>query len=243
MESILKIEKLTKRFGDVRAVDTVSFEIEKGKIFALIGPNGSGKTTMIRTIAGLLAPSDGTVMVAGENVVTQPIRTKQSIGYIPDEPAIWAGMTGEEFLHFTGTLFGMEEKERLARVKELLGVFHLSGIEKNYFEDYSRGNKQKFSIMSALMHRPSLLLIDEPIVGLDPTSAEIAKAQFVAHAKNGGAVLIATHTLPVAQEIADTIGVLKSGELVASDTMEGLRKKAHLLSDASLEEVYKALAT
>jgi ABC-2 type transport system ATP-binding protein len=151
-------------------------------------------------------------------------------------------MTGEEFLHFTQALYGVDESERIKRIPELLNVFNLQGLEKQYFDDYSRGNKQKFSIIAALSHQPKLLLVDEPIVGLDPTGAEIAKKLFVDFAKNGGAVFLVTHTLPVAEEISDRIGFLKNGELIAVGTLDELRKEAGLGGDAPLGDVYKRFA-
>jgi ABC-2 type transport system ATP-binding protein len=239
---ILNVKGAIKHFGDKLAVKDVSLSIAAGEVYALIGPNGSGKTTLVKMIAGLLRPNLGEILIDGIDVTKDPSRAKSFIGYIPDEPSVWAGMTGEEFLNFVGALFSMDEKKRVARIKQLLATFKLSGIEKGYFEDYSRGNKQKFSIIAGLLHEPKLLLIDEPIVGLDPQSAEIAKNEFRAFADHGGAVLIVTHTLSVAQEIADTIGVLKSGKLVASAPFKKLLTKAKLKTDATLGDVYRVLA-
>ncbi len=240
----LSVERLTKIFGTRDgnvAVNDISLTLTAGEVYALIGPNGSGKTTFIKIIVGLLHPSRGKVFVNGIDVTKDPARAKAVIGYIPDEPDAWAGMTGEEFLHFVGALFGVPAALRRDRIRELLGKFHLGGVEKGYFEDYSRGNKQKFSIMAALLHHPQFLLIDEPIVGLDPESAEIAKHEFREFANRGGTVLIATHTLPVAEEIADVIGVLKNGKLVASAPLAALRKKAELGPTADLADIYRAL--
>lgn len=240
---LLSVEHLVKKFGGSAAVDDVSFSLEAGNVYSLIGPNGSGKTTLVKTIAGLLRPTSGKVLVQGVDVAVEPEKTKQMIGYIPDEPSVWPGMTGEEFLHFMGALFGVPLKDRQQRIAKLLDRFHLAGIEKGYFEDYSRGNKQKFSIMAALVHEPKLLLVDEPIVGLDPESAEVAKSEFKAFAKeHGGAALIVTHTLPVAEEISDVIGVLKTGKLVASAPFTELRKKAGVSDGAHLGDVYAKLA-
>lgn len=238
---VLTINRFTKKFGELKAVDNVTLSVKSGEVYALIGPNGSGKTTLIKTIAGLLRPNQGKIAVDSVDVIRDPARAKQAIGYIPDEPSAWTGMTGEEFLHFMGALWGVQEVVRKERVKALLALFHLSGIEKGYFEDYSRGNKQKFTIMAGLLHDPKLLLVDEPIVGLDPESAEIAKGEFRKFADHGGAVLVATHTLSVAQEIADVIGVLKNGKLVASAPFAELKSMAKLGGNATLGDVYKAL--
>lgn len=239
---MLKVNKLAKYFGNNKAVDGVSFTVKEGEIFSLIGPNSSGKTTIVKTIAGLLQPTSGSIEVGDFDVVKNPERSKAQIGYIPDEPAVWSFMTGEEFLYFTQSLFGIEEKVRLASLPKLLAQFKLAGLEKQYFEEYSRGNKQKFSIIAAMSHKPKLLLIDEPIVGLDPTSAQLAKKMFVEFAKCGGAVLLVTHTLQVAEEISDRIGFLKKGKLTAIGSLAELRKKAGTGKSSSLEKVYNKLA-
>ncbi|MFA6097403.1 MAG: ABC transporter ATP-binding protein [Candidatus Paceibacterota bacterium] len=239
---MLKVNKLSKHFGSNKAVDNVSFEVKSGEIFSLIGPNSSGKTTIIKTIAGLLQPTAGDIRIANFDVAKNPEEAKALVGYIPDEPSIWPYMTGEEFLFFTEALFGVDEKFRLESMPKLLGEFNLSGLEKQYFEDYSRGNKQKFSIIAAMSHKPKLLLIDEPIVGLDPTSAERAKKMFVEFAKLGGAVLLVTHTLPVAEDISHRIGFLKKGALMAVGTLAELRQRSGLSQDAPLEDVYRKLA-
>lgn len=238
---MLTIDAFTKKFGDKVAVDDVSLSVEKGEIFALIGPNSSGKTTIVKTIAGLLQKSKGTVTVGGDDVALFPEKTKSRIGYIPDEPTVWPLVSGEEFLHYVGALYGMSPAERAERIKALLPLFALSGMEKDYFEHYSRGNKQKFSILSALMHEPELLLIDEPIVGLDPDSADIARREFVRFAEAGGAVLLVTHTLSVAEAIATHIGILQNGKLVAVGTLSELRAKAGKGPQSSLEDVFAAL--
>lgn len=239
---MLTIKNLTKYFDTTKAVDDVSFEIKEGEIFSLIGPNSSGKTTIVKSIVGLLQANEGSIFIDGHDITREPERAKEKIGYIPDEPSVWPYMTGEEFLYFTQALFHIPEDERKGNIRNLLDVFSLSGLEKKYFEEFSRGNKQKFSIISAMSHNPKLLLIDEPIVGLDPTGAEIAKKKFLEYAKQGGSVLLVTHTLPVAEEISSRIGFLKEGKLIASGTLSELKKQAGLEEHSSLEEVYKKLA-
>ncbi len=239
---MLTVHKLTKTFGNKKAVSDVSFTIKEGEIFSLIGPNSSGKTTIVKTIVGLLQPTHGSVSVDDYDVVKNPEKAKALTGYIPDEPSIWPRMTGEEFLYCTQALYGIDEKTRKSHLPKLLEALKLQGLEKEYFEDYSRGNKQKFSITAAFSHHPKLLIIDEPIVGLDPTGAEIAKKMFVDFAKNGGSVLLVTHTLPVAAEISDRIGFLKNGELIATGTLSELREQAELGHDVTLDEIYKKLA-
>lgn len=239
---MLNVQNLSKNFGDNNAVNDVSFQIESGEIFSLIGPNSSGKTTIIKNILGLLAPTSGSITINGHNISKNPLEAKADVGYIPDEPSIWSYMTGEEFLNFTQALFVKNKTHKDDHTRKLLNIFNLEDIKKQYFEDYSRGNKQKFSIIAAMSHKPKLLLIDEPIVGLDPTGAEIAKKLFVDFAKEGGAVLLVTHTLSVAQEISSRIGVLKNGSLVAVGTLPQLQEKAGLDSKSSLDMVYKKLA-
>lgn len=239
---MLTVHNLKKYFGTKKAVDGVSFSIKSGEIFSLIGPNSAGKSTIVKTIIGLLEPTNGSVTIDGHDVVKKPEVTKALVGYIPDEPSVWSYMTGEEFLHLTQALFGIKESERKKEIPKLLETFSLTGIEKQSFDEYSRGNKQKFSILSALSHSPKLLVVDEPIVGLDPISADIAKKLFKEYAEQGGAVLLVTHTLSVAEEISTHIGFLKNGQLVATGTLEELRKTAEVEDGASLETIYKTLA-
>jgi ABC-2 type transport system ATP-binding protein len=239
---MLTVHNLKKYFGTKKAVDGVSFSIKSGEIFSLIGPNSAGKSTIVKTIIGLLEPTNGSVTIDGHDVVKKPEVTKALVGYIPDEPSVWSYMTGEEFLHLTQALFGIKESERKKEIPKLLETFSLTGIEKQSFDEYSRGNKQKFSILSALSHSPKLLVVDEPIVGLDPVSADIAKKLFKEYAEQGGAVLLVTHTLSVAEEISTHIGFLKNGQLVATGTLEELRKTAEVEDGASLETIYKTFA-
>jgi ABC-2 type transport system ATP-binding protein len=153
---MLTVHKLTKTFGNKKAVSDVSFTIKEGEIFSLIGPNSSGKTTIVKTIVGLLQPTSGSVTVGEYDVIKNPEKAKSLTGYIPDEPSIWPRMTGEEFLYFTQALYGIDEKTRKSHLPKLLETLKLQGLEKEYFEDYSRGNKQKFSITAAFSHHPSI---------------------------------------------------------------------------------------
>jgi ABC-2 type transport system ATP-binding protein len=240
---MLDIKNLSKKYGPTLALEDFSLEIKEGEIYSLIGPNGSGKTTLVKLIAGLLYPTSGSISIMDYDIVKNPENAKARTGYIPDEPSVWPYMSGEEFIYFTQALFGMNEsdgaKEKM--MQDLLKIFSLAGLEKQYFNEYSRGNKQKFSILAALSHNPKLLLVDEPIVGLDPASAEIAKALFVDFAKKGGAVLLVTHTLSVAEEISNRIGILSKGRLIAAGTLAELRNLGHLDSASSLEVVYKKI--
>ncbi len=238
---MIQIQNLIKKFGNKTALQSINLSIAPGEIFCLIGPNGAGKSTLVKIIAGLLQPSEGSVSVGNFDTKNEPAKAKGLLGYIPDEPTVWGATTGEEFLRIVGTLYGIPEKIQTERIPKLLSLFGLSGMQQDFFEDYSRGNKQKFSILAALLHEPKFLLIDEPIVGLDPTSAEIAKSQFTTFAKNGGGVLMVTHTLSVAETIANRIGFMENGQLKAVGSMAQLRTQAGLSENARLEEVYKAL--
>lgn len=238
---MLQIKNLSKKYGHTTALDQISLNVQPGKIYALIGPNGSGKTTLIKIIAGLVKATAGAVTVGGQDIETRAEAAKALIGYLPDEPAIWPAMTGEEFLKLTGALYKMDPRERDAAIPGLLALFGLEEIKNDYFEEYSRGNKQKFSLLAALLHQPKLLLIDEPIVGLDPQSAQIAKDRFVAFARAGGAVLLVTHTLAVAESIADRIGFLKKGKLIKEGSLAELKTYFNLSDSATLEDVYNKL--
>jgi ABC-2 type transport system ATP-binding protein len=240
-KNMLQIKDIKKNFGQKQAVDGINLHVERGEIFSIIGPNGSGKTTLVKMIAGLLKPNSGSILVDGLDVTGVPEKTKLLVGYIPDEPAAWSHMTGEEFLHFIGVLYGISEVERLQRIPELLNVFDLENIASEYFESYSRGSKQKFSILAALLHNPKLLVIDEPIVGLDPISAQIAKKLFVNFAKEGNAVLMVTHTLSVAEEISSRVGFLENGKIKDSGKIAELKSRIGLPADSTLEALYNKL--
>ncbi len=234
---MLEIKNLSKKFSDFMAVKDVSLKLEKGEFFSLIGPNGSGKTTIIKNILGLLHPSSGDVLIEGKSIKSSALKAKALMGYIPDEPRIWTHITGEEFLYFSGALYGMKKEEIAKKIPNLLNHFSLEGIAKKYFENYSRGNKQKFVILAALLHNPKLILIDEPIVGLDPKSAKTAMDLMSNFCKEGGTVFMTTHTLQVAQKYSSRIGVLHEGRIIAVDNLEGLRERVGN-KEASLSEIY-----
>ena len=234
---MIKIKNLTKKFGDFTAVRNINLTVEEGEFFSVIGPNGSGKTTIIKNILGLLHPTEGDILIDGVSVKEEPKKTKSKIGYIPDEPKIWNHITGREFLQFSGKLYGLSSEEIKEKVPALLDEFSLSGIEERYFENYSRGNKQKFSILAALLHDPDLILVDEPIVGLDPKAAEKAMTLLNNFVVEGGSVFMATHTLPVAQEHSTRVGVLTKGELAKVGSIDKLREEMEN-KQASLLEIY-----
>lgn len=241
---MLEISHLTKKFDkDTAAVDDVSLSLEKGSIYSLIGPNGSGKTTIIKMIAGLLQPTSGEITVDGISVSGESIEAKKKIGFIPDNPTVWGKMTGREFMDFTGALYGYDVKTREKRIEELLPAFSLQGVGDMYFEYYSRGNRQKFTILAALLHEPDLLLIDEPIIGLDPQSVRILESLLTDYRDNGGTVLITTHMLEIADRVADSAGVIVNGELKVTGTLSELREKAGVPDHAKLHAIYSVFGT
>ncbi len=234
---MLEIKNLNKNFSGFQAVTDLNLKVKSGDFFSLIGPNGSGKTTIIKNILGLLRPSSGDIFVEGSSIKNSALKAKRQMAYIPDEPSVWNHITGEEFLYFSAALYGMKKEEVAKKISKLLQYFSLQGIEKKYFENYSRGNKQKFTILAALLHDPKLILVDEPIVGLDPQSAEIAMKLFSTFVKNGGTIFMTTHTLEVAEKYSSQIGILYKGRLLANDTLTNLRNKIKQPT-ASLSEIY-----
>ena len=237
---MLQIKNLSKEFGSLRAVSNLSLEVKPKEIYGFIGPNGAGKTTTIKTIVGLLKPTHGTIKVDPAHNQTQPQKVKSVIGYIPDEPMIYEKLTGREFLHFVGELFGGDQRTRKKKLEELIEIFPLKDIIDGYVGNYSRGNKQKVAILAALLHDPKLLIIDEPIVGLDPQSAKITKDLFKNFARAGGAVFVSTHTLNYAQDLCTKIGVINKGKLIAEGNLTQLRKRIKN-SRADLENLYLEL--
>jgi ABC-2 type transport system ATP-binding protein len=237
---MLDISNIHKSFQDKEVLHDVSFSVSSGEIFSLIGPNGSGKTTLTKILSGLLQPTSGTAVIGGADILQESQKAKAATGYIPDNPSAWSEMTGREFLEFTGVLYGIPADTRKGKVQELLPLFGLSDIADSLFANYSRGNRQKFSILSAFMHEPELILVDEPIVGLDQESVDIMKQLFTDFVADGGAVLITTHTLPIAEDIADRFGVLKSGSVLGTGKLEELREVSNVDTD-DLVGVYEAM--
>jgi ABC-2 type transport system ATP-binding protein len=236
----LELIGVTKKFDDLAAVSDLSLKIAPGEIYGLIGPNGSGKTTTIKMIAGLYRPTRGAIKIAGLDAAEAPTRAKRHLGYIPDDPAAYDRLTGREFMSFVGKLYGMKRPDRTARIDALLGKYGLEHLADGLLGSYSRGTRQKISILSALLHEPSLLLIDEPMIGLDPLSARVTKELFREFAGRGGAILLSTHTLPIAEELCGRIGILKKGKLAEEGTMAELGVRAGL-THGTLEDYYLAL--
>ena len=210
----IETKNLKKTFGKYIAVDAVNLSINDGEIYALIGENGAGKTTLIKMLVGLLIPSSGNSFISGHDVMKKPLLAKQEIGYVPDDPSAYEYLTGLEFLMLTGRLRGMKGTEAKKRIEELLTIFPISDIVPTSLAQYSRGNKQKIAVLAALITQPKILIIDEPIVGLDPSSIDILGKTLVKYAESGHTVFFVTHIMSFAQKFAKRVGVMKNGKIV-----------------------------
>ena len=237
---MIRLTNLRKQYGSFTAVDGVSLDIPPGTLFGFLGPNGAGKTTTLRMIAGILRPTSGTVEIAGEDIHKQPLAAKARLGYIPDRPFVYDKLTGAEFLRFTAALYGQDGPKVERRIGELLELFELTRWKDELTESYSHGMRQKLIISSALVHKPEVIVVDEPMVGLDPKSGKLLKDLFREFVQRGGTVLMSTHTLEIAEGMCDRIAIIRSGTLVAYGTMDELRKQ-HEAGDATLEELFLKL--
>ncbi len=232
---VLKINSLVKNYADLTAVNSISLDLEQGSIFGFIGPNGAGKTTTIKCIAGLIAFDSGSIEIDGKDIKKFPHETKAKMGYVPDTPFLYDKLTGREFLFFVARIFGMQKADIEKRIDELASILEFSDYMDLKTEEYSHGMKQRIVIASAFIHNPALVLIDEPMVGLDPKSARIVKDMFVDFRNKGGAIFVSTHTLSLAEEISDTIGIMNKGNLIYQGGIENLRER---LQKKNLEDLY-----
>ncbi len=223
---MIAVHDLVKKYGTFTAVDGVSLEVPEGQIHGFLGPNGAGKTTTIRMIAGLLKPTAGRIMVNGHDLASDPEGAKASLGFIPDRPFIYEKLTAGEFLRFHGGLYGMDGDGVPQRVTEMLELFELTKWEHELVESFSHGMKQRLVMCAAFMHRPQAVLVDEPMVGLDPRGARLIKNVFRRMSEHGVAILMSTHTLEVAQEMCDTISIILKGKIIARGTVPELQAMA-----------------
>ncbi|HEX9166357.1 MAG TPA: ABC transporter ATP-binding protein [Gemmatimonadales bacterium] len=237
---MIRLVNLVKRYGTFTAVDGLNLEIPPGTLYGFLGPNGAGKTTTMRMIAGILRPTTGTVEIAGQDIAANPLAAKSRLGYIPDRPFVYDKLTGAEFLRFTASLFGQEGPAIERRIEELLDLFELTPWKDELTESYSHGMRQKLIISSALVHRPEVIVVDEPMVGLDPKSGRLLKDLFRGFVNHGGTVLMSTHTLEIAEGMCDRIAIIRGGRLIAEGTMPELREQ-HDAGDATLEELFLKL--
>ncbi len=237
---MIELEELTKRYGKFTAVDGINLTIPAGELYGLLGPNGAGKTTTMRMIAGILQPTSGTIRIAGINLRTRPLEAKSRLGFIPDRPYVYDKLTGAEFLRFVSGLYGQGGPEIERRIDELLELFELTPWKDELTESYSHGMRQKLIISSALVHRPEVIVVDEPMVGLDPKSARLLKDLLREFVARGGTVLMSTHTLEIAEAMCDRIAIVVAGRIAASGTMDELRAQTSS-GDATLEELFLKL--
>ena len=234
---MIELKSLTKKYGDYTAVDDLNLSVQKGEIFGFIGPNGAGKTTTIKMIGGILAPSAGTVEIAGIDIQQEPEKAKGKIGFIPDRPYLYEKLTGMEFLKFTADLYGVPDGIFSQKARQNLEMFSLADWSDELIESYSHGMKQRLIMSAALLHDPEVIIVDEPMVGLDPMAILMVKDLFQRLAQKGVTVFMSTHTLAVAEDICERIGVINKGQLIASGTTADLQREANI-TDADLERVF-----
>lgn len=229
---MLKIEHLTKIYGDKKAVDDLSLHIASGEIFGFIGHNGAGKTTTLKSVVGILKFDDGNVYVDGKSIVDDPLGCKSVLAYIPDNPDLYEYMSGVKYLNFVADVFGVSESERSERIARYADAFELTADLAQPISAYSHGMKQKLAIISALIHSPKLIVMDEPFVGLDPKAAHLLKGFMREHCDGGGAIFFSTHVLEVAEKLCDKVAIIKAGKLIRAGTME------QVVGDESLEQAF-----
>ena len=232
---MLRIEHLTKTYGEKKAVDDLSLHILPGEIYGFIGHNGAGKTTTIKACCGILNFDAGEIYVDGLSVREKPVECKSRLAYIPDNPDLYEFLSGIKYLNFIADVFGVTQADREARIKKYADTFDLTGDLAQPISSYSHGMKQKLAVISALLHEPKLIIMDEPFVGLDPTAAYQLKSIMREHCQRGGAIFFSTHVLEVAEKLCDKVAIIKQGRLVTSGTMEEVR------GDQSLEDVFLEL--
>lgn len=240
MERAVVIKSVSKSFGQTRAVQNLDLQIDSGTVFGFLGPNGSGKSTKMKMIMGLLKPDFGEIEVYGINVLQHPMEVKKIVGYVPESPRLYEFLTGLEYLDFIADVHDLDMQTKKIRIKEFLDAFDLEGRENEMISGYSHGMKQKIAIIAALLHKPKLLILDEPLSGLDPKSAKIAKDLIHKLADEGVTTIMSTHVLEIADAVCDRIVILYQGKKLAEGTSAELRKKAQM-PNSSLEEVFLKL--
>ena len=232
---MLKIDHLTKTYGEKKAVDDLSLHIRAGEIYGFIGHNGAGKTTTLKAVAGILQFDAGEIIVNGKSIRTQPLDCKRDMAYIPDNPDLYESMTGIKYLNFIADIFGVDAQTRQERIRKYADLFELTADLAQPIAAYSHGMKQKLAIISAWLHAPKLIIMDEPFVGLDPKAAHTLKGMMRELCDAGGAIFFSTHVLEVAEKLCDKVAIIKGGKLIRSGTMEEVK------GDDSLEEVFLEL--
>ena len=236
---MIELENVTKKYGHKTAVDNLTLSVGRGQLFAFLGPNGAGKTTTIKLMCGLLFPTAGTIRVGGFDLKDHGREARQLISYVPDQPYLYEKLTGREILQFVADMYGMPRDRAGARIGEMIETFGLGDFVDDLTEQYSHGMRQRTVFASALLHEPEVLIVDEPTVGLDPRSVRLLKDLLRREAGRGVTVFLSTHSLDIAQELADCIGVVHFGQLIGHGSLDKLRKQAAM--DGSLEEVFLKL--
>ena len=234
-KNMLKIEHLIKIYGDKKAVDDLSLHIKPGEIYGFIGHNGAGKTTTLKSIVGILQFDSGEIYIDGRSIKESPIECKKNFAYIPDNPDLYDFMTGIKYLNFIADIFGVEESVRQERIRKYAGMFEITDDLAQPIASFSHGMKQKLAVISALLHEPRLIIMDEPFVGLDPKASHILKEIMRDICNRGGAIFFSTHVLEVAEKLCDKVAIIKGGRLIRSGTMDEVK------GDESLESVFLEL--
>lgn len=237
---MISVSELQKFFGDIKAVNGISFEVKKGEVFGLLGPNGAGKTTTIKLLLGLLEPNQGDIRIMGLNPETEEVQIKSRVGYVSEEPLIFKSLTPKDLFNFIASIRSLEAEETSKRAQEYLESLGALEYYEQLVATLSHGNKQKIQIISAILHDPDLLIMDEPLAGLDAKSVKVVKEVLDIHIENGGAVLFSTHIMEIAEDLCDRIAIMNRGKLVGIGTMEELRQQADRLG-ANLEDVFLRL--
>ena len=236
---MIELVNLVKKFGDITAVSDISLTIPRGEFFAMLGPNAAGKTTTLKMLAGLMKPTSGAARICGFDMQLQPLEARRRIAYVPDFPFLYDKLTAWEFFRFTGQLFQMADAKIESNAQELITRFHLAEYVNRPLESLSHGTRQRVAIVSALLHDPEVFVIDEPMVGLDPQHARVVKDVFKERSRAGVTVLVSTHQLSVAEEMADRIGIIHGGKLVAVGNRDELRQQSG--NSGQLEEIFLSL--
>lgn len=237
---MIELQHLSKKFSKTVAVNDLTLNIQTGEVFGFIGPNGAGKTTTIKMMGGILEPSSGVILICGVNMKTEPERAKSKIGFIPDQPYLYEKLTGMEFLNFTADLYKMNNEAFIQKAQDKLDMFSLSDWSNELIEAYSHGMKQRLIMAAALLHDPEVIIVDEPMVGLDPAGIQMVKELFRNLAAEGVTIFMSTHSLNVAEDVCDRIGIINKGSLIVTGTIEDLRQHADVM-DAGLEQVFMRL--
>lgn len=239
--AVIEIEHLTKKFDTKAAVLDLNLEVKNGEIFGFLGPNGAGKTTTIKILNGLLKPTSGQVRIGGYDITHQPREAKAMTGYVPEDAFIYDKLTGREFLYFVGGLYGLSEKALSQEIEYWTTFFAMESFIDQLTEGYSHGTKQKLVMSASMLHHPQLLIIDEPMVGLDPKSTRKVKDLMREKTREGITVFLCTHILGVAEELCDRVGIIHRGELLITGTLNEIRQKSQSAQDVSLESIFLKL--